>query len=199
MKIISPFKDFYDFIVAKYGIDSKAIYNRVHEVKKYNGEWVKEGMYVPDFVKNKTTIQSFKLYFCGIMYHGYVIGEKIFYDNEIMSIESITAKVSKPGENPNSILRSWKYRREKKVEFLYNKKEDLNEKYNCPVVFTQETIAVKNIRLSDIDFARILDPEKTFSSICNWLLRESPVENKQTDKEKVLSHGFDPITSFRKM
>ena len=36
MKIISKFKDFYDYKVAKYGVDEKLIYNRKTYCDYYN-------------------------------------------------------------------------------------------------------------------------------------------------------------------
>jgi hypothetical protein len=56
-----------------------------------------------------------------------------------------------------------------------------------------------NVKLSDWNFGAIVDPEKMFDIIYNWLLQrqDKTIVDNRTDKEKIVSHGFDLKSSFR--
>ena len=54
MKIISKFKDFYDYKVAKYGVDEKLVYNRKTYCEYFHNFTIKENSRISedDFNKN---------------------------------------------------------------------------------------------------------------------------------------------------
>lgn len=82
---------------------------------------------------------------------------------------------------------------------------DLNAKYRMPVVYqhyfwaTNKFLPIVPI-LREWGFPSILSPEKVYSEIYDYLgwLKDNPAPpDNQTDKEKIVSHGFDKKTSFR--
>ena len=52
MKIISNFKDYYDFLQGEFGVDLKAVYERICK----DGSGHKAGVYVPEFMKPRPSI-----------------------------------------------------------------------------------------------------------------------------------------------
>lgn len=82
---------------------------------------------------------------------------------------------------------------------------DPNDYFDAPVVFTESPRSNYNFKtdaqLKAWGFASIVPAEQMFDLIYNWLLqrKEKTIQkNNQTDKEKIVSHGFDLKTSFRK-
>jgi hypothetical protein len=53
--------------------------------------------------------------------------------------------------------------------------------------------------LSEIGIASILPAHDIYLMLSEWLAPKDIDVSKQTDKEKILSAGFDLKTSFRKM
>lgn len=58
---------------------------------------------------------------------------------------------------------------------------------------------IKEIRLSDFGIQKIITAEEMWLRINNFLLREKKLPDNQTNREKILSAGFDLKTSFRKL
>ena len=55
MKIISNFKDYYDFL-QKNGIDEKVVYDRRTEIQTWRGDFIKRGYNGPLYIKDKETV-----------------------------------------------------------------------------------------------------------------------------------------------
>lgn len=56
------------------------------------------------------------------------------------------------------------------------------------------------LKLSDFNFHRIKDAHTVYTEVGNflgWLKDNPPLPDKQTNVEKIVSHGFDKKTSFR--
>jgi len=55
--------------------------------------------------------------------------------------------------------------------------------------------------LKNFELSKVFPPEKIWIMLSEWLSkRKDPIIiDKRTDKEKILSNGFDLKTSFRKM
>lgn len=57
MRIVSKYKDYYDYLQGKYGIDPLRVYVRHSSIPKKddagNRIWEKAGMYVPPFLDDK--------------------------------------------------------------------------------------------------------------------------------------------------
>jgi len=83
---------------------------------------------------------------------------------------------------------------------------DINDKLNCPVCLIAkrgygrlDDVEYVNVRLSDFGIGQIVSPNDMYIMISNFLTREKKVVDKRTDIEKIVGHGFDKKTSFRKM
>ena len=77
-------------------------------------------------------------------------------------------------------------------------------KIDCPILFVRKNpyghdeYEIFPI-LKDYNVGKVISPERIWIMLSEWLAKEKPIENKQTDKEKIVSKGFDIKTSFRKM
>jgi len=184
MKLISNFKDYYDFIIAKYGIDEKCIYIRNN---KYN----------PHFELEPLEYKAFRIHFCNVTYFGHYYKGKFYYGKDaenyiprILGKNDAGMKVYR-GQTMDPLGRDTN-------DPLYKgtKYENLNEKLNCPVILNGEQGEL-NVRLADFGFSKVVNPENAFIKISNFLMREKEIINTQTNKEKIVSHGFDLKSSFR--
>jgi hypothetical protein len=193
MRIISNFKDYYDFMTGKYGIDPKVVYTRIPEGP----------LYVPHYKTiSPDRIESWVIHFCGKTYFIYYTFGDWFFGSDILKANPRKYPTSHfPIDNPGKTIREWKSLwDEKKNKWIardlrvQGAPTDVNEKMKCPVVVGD----IINPKLADFNFAKIFSPEDAFITISNWLSREKEIINLQTDKEKVVSHGFDLKKSFRK-
>jgi hypothetical protein len=215
MKLISNFKDYYDYLIgSKYGIDPKCVYERVMKpvwksgVKEFgyrfeqyrvavagdlydyfyfDGEYYKKGddlSHLPDSIEHKPYGPN-------------------HYMTDTVDLKQIKMQYSPPKRDYSHFSRQAIEMLKERDEEAKKKMKTINDKEECPVLLilprTYNDQGVKNPKLSDIGFGKILGPEEVFLKIYNWLMREPVIENKQTDKEKIQSHGFDLKTSFRKM
>ncbi len=208
MKIRSPFKDYYDFCVGKYGIDPKVIYVRVCAFLNVNNEWDSLGGYKQEFPDN---YQFYVFHICGVMYCVYRYMDKFYHGPECEAIPDTFNKMDgfhsfdiTDDKICSGIGDKKKYTRWlNRDPEIHLKPSKLNAKYTLPVLMHEDNeknpTVFKDVKLANFGFGRIIEPEKMWIDITNFLLREEPVVNKQTDKEKVVSHGFDLKTSFRKM
>lgn len=218
MKILSTFKDYYDFMVSKYGVDTKIIYNRVPEEKESVG-WRKTGMYKPPHMGYPESVEEYVIHFCGKMFFVYYVFGDWFFGDGILDAEPekypevipnfyapYEQKYSLNTRNTTAVIKHWQaqYKPKEKGRYwalpddtrvTHGSPSKRNDELKCPVVLGDH----KDVRLSDFNFGKIVSPNEAFITISNWLSREKEVIDKQSDKEKIVSHGFDVKTSFRKM
>jgi hypothetical protein len=82
-----------------------------------------------------------------------------------------------------------------------NKKSPLNEQYRQPVLICvgyPNKVAVPVLK--EFGFAARIDAHEMYQKVyafLSWLKDNPEIPNNQTDKEKIISHGHDPKTSFR--
>lgn len=192
MKIISNFKDYYDFLQGKYGIDTKVVYERVMETKNVNS-WVKTGIYRPSYL-DLDGYYFYKIAFCGTLYCIWCNNKKAYIGEEVKRLNSSSVSAEYRANFATD-----------KIELQKHGKEtNINAKLNCPVVLAStswydEENGTKNIKLADYQFGRIVPPEEAYLKIIDFLTKEPVIKDTRTDVEKVLSHGFDKKTSFRNM
>jgi hypothetical protein len=219
MKIISKYKDYYDYLTGIYGIDDKIILDRrVH--RKYEPRPVYTVS--AQSLSHMTLIQ---LHFCDVVYEG------VLYDGKIYWTENVLTLPHNP--NPFPYIGSRGYRPigldDKPVKFVYIEKapsgvsfrenvylypyktiDNLNRRANCPIIiyegrshfhndpFEYETLRLyKYPKLAGLDVKSIIPAEQAFIRLSEWLSPKEPESKPLTDKEKVISHGMDPKTSFR--
>jgi hypothetical protein len=197
MKLISNFKDYYDFLIgAKYGIDPLVVYERICSTEGKDSEWHKSGIYRPLFLDFPDKYDCWIIQFCGVTYYGHYYQKQFYYGesakDHIPYHVDDTRRGTCENEHPNS------QQKVNKWGFVYDRGIDYNEKENSPIVIMHASGRIKNVKLGDFGFGRIVPPEEAFLKITDFLSREKQIKNNQTDKEKIVSHGFDTKTSFRK-
>lgn len=201
MKIISKFKDYYDFLVSKYGIDGLIIYDRTSKIEtdtkiRYflEGEWKAPHIEFPE---------RSHLYFvaiCGMLFLVYYSDGEFYFGAEAkakMGIDLGTKGKSTPFHQNTyesiSFQKDFDYPEGITTEF---NPTDVNEKFGSPIIVSNsdrflEGYMWKNINLSTLKFGRVITPERLWMTIYNWLSREKEVVDKRTDSMKAQSKGFD--------
>lgn len=167
MKIISKHKDYYDYLVATFGFDDSRVYDR----------------------RNKELKPTLTYSCCD--------------GRHLIAIAGV--------KHPVVIKKGKCYHKESKELDMYDNEflkerghaTNLNEKYRTPVVIQAVGWRANYPHipvLADYGFASIIPPEKMYMTIYNYLgwLKDNPEPpNNQTDKQKVVAHGFDLKKSFR--
>lgn len=206
MKIISKFKDYYDYLQGIYGIDEKLILDRTKFVNR--------------FPYGENAVARF--FICGMVVEGLFRDGKFWYGEELELIGKIRPS-SKYWRNNDkyyfvdrdkSNIRGDKYVQILKVptpfktwiqtqksEFYQNKTEDIcpNDKYDCPIMVSSyfgDGYELNPV-LSEYQFHKVFSAQDIWFMLTEWLGREKQIKEMRSDKEKLLSNGFDLKTSFR--
>ena len=198
MKIISKFKDYYDYLKGIYGEDPKLVLDRT---KYYNEELnIYEGSFI-----NKT-VKKYVFHIGEYLVEGVVVNGKLLFGKEIEPFETEFPK--------------WRYRwlgRDKyhiqRGNFTYSilKEPKLlgddspTWKENCPILLEKGEGDSKDYIhhpiLKNYSFNRVFDAEKIWIILSEWLskniTRNEPQVPVGDDKVRIISAGFDLKTSFR--
>jgi len=228
MKLISNFKDYYDFLIGKYGIDDNIVFNRT--IFKGNVDFYVECDSLPNIVHvypndNKNyyskLIDFYCLVICGKMYL------LIQYPDESLKLIS-----EFDFENENiyhevaiDIIGYKNFRKKKKITEKDLQKEVIG-KYNKNLIGIHKeikspifiitravgrttspiTISERSPILRDIKGIPSLIPaEDLYKDIIYFIgnvINNNPDEgkiNNISNRDKIIKGGFDPITSFRNM
>lgn len=211
MKIISNFKDYYDYVGGN-DPDSKKVYVRKTVEWKNGGEFQRKDLpeemthdrriFVVPKSRRGTSVPS-DIYGMGYLY---------FCDRTIpVIVERVsgtdTYHYSLKGLPPDFVhtyeLRRfiWGRGRKGSWEDFFSKivEVKLNKLSGCPVIWYYQGI-VLNPRLSDISFNHYLSPTQCFTEIYNWLPYEGEVELPMGGPDDMIrweQKGFDKKTSFR--
>lgn len=190
MKIISKYKDYYDYLQGIYGVDEKLILDRTEftplkyipsftqVVTFYIGEWQIDGLW-----------KDGKIYFC----------------DEIEQFSN--QKQFNPFKQFN-IEEYWIIPRGKWCEQLYclKKPKYLGDKSitwaeNYPILYKTNTSLCKSPILNEFGFHKVFNPHEIWVILSEWLgkqiTKNEPVVPVGDDKVRILSAGFDLKTSFR--
>ena len=173
MKIIGGKKDFYDYLVSYYGYDDHIVYDRRNK----------------DHLSYKGS-QRFLFHFCGIKI------PVIKKDNQPAIFEP---------EDPRLFEEKERWRINYDQQWLIkhkNKQTSLNSEKRQPVLcdagLWKQQLFIPC--LQDFDFPSIMSANEAYERIyafLGWLKDNPEIPNDQTDKEKVVSHGFSLRESFR--
>lgn len=200
MLILSKYKDYYDFLTSKYGIDKHIVLDR----NSKHSPKVRQSIYSP-YSSNKNKLNTGKIYFCD-----YEI-DYVVFDNKQYYYEDEIEKLLTGGENSNSkfIKNKWGYRPRWYSNDFYNingeevlrkrkllsKLESPNRKLNCPILHTKNHY--KYPMLSQFQFHKIFTADEAYQTIYQWLVSQKEVDMIEIeDKYKIDQHGFDK-NSFR--
>lgn len=217
MKIISKYKDYYDFVGYHYGQDEKIVYNRkelgnlIGVTECSNSTYHK---YIPN-IRHDTNYYSWIL-ICGRSY--------LLYRQAPQSINQIGGMCEEwrivPPESPlmNMIIESKQWissigYTDKEYYFggLTEAGIDVCREYKQPVLHingrfkSNDILCVHNAipNLGKLGFASVLDPHWLYQEISYFMgniINESPdmqPRYQTSDKIKLESAGFDCVESFR--
>jgi hypothetical protein len=198
MKIISKYKDYYDYLVGIYGIDEKLVLDRT----KFD---------IPSY----SNVVTF--YICGKCIDGYYDAkdERFYFGDDILKkfpkkekryskwylrimgddtddaheVVHITVEGSRFGQYANlTILDDKRY---------------TNEKMGCPIMcsgkvnYNQNPTYYHFPKLDETGIAKMLPPHEIYMLLNKWLGKDKVFTDNRTNEEKILSAGFDKKISFR--
>lgn len=204
VKILSKYKDYYDYLSGIWGVDPKLVLDR-REFKH------------PEFFAHHPEV--IQLYVCGKLIEGFWDGENFYFGEALSKF----GEIKKP--------HSWFFSRAEHgkgryVEFYFQPNTNIplarNERYqilvesvddykkynlaqNCPILMNNRYSRDGFYRypiLSKMNVSSILKPEVIYQMLVDWFSeRNNELEKRpdnQTDVQKLVSKGFDKKHSFRK-
>jgi len=170
MRIISKFKDYYDFLVGKYGIDELKILDRT-------------------LTSAPVLFNEFEFIFCDTTYgvinkdswsYKHKIKNNNFYEILLEKNNSVWYKTKQKNNFKQPIV---------KINYLYSYNTKAYDKENH----------FYNFSLSKIGFNEVMSPEECYLKIESHLSKEDVLQTIPTDLNRFEAKGFDKKTSFRKM
>jgi len=205
MKIISKYKDYYDYLMGVYGEDPLIVLDR-------------RDFTMPTFDEDEDC--KIQLFIGGYLIEGLYRDGKIYYGNSLKQFED-TEK-----------YRGWYSWESKKkvVDYIYIDlksrfagsrdydtfkikpvldTEKMNEKHNCPILLRKvkrgyrsvQNDIYKNCFLRKLNLNSFISATKVYQIISAWIsMQRTKSENRpdnRTNVEKIKSKGFDDKTSFR--
>lgn len=206
MKIISKYKDYYDYLSGIWGEDPKLVLDR----REFD---------VIKSIFNGDKTEYFTLLICGYKIDGVYENRRFYYGEQLEEISY------KPGWYPSKqrhfyplkdldigLYFSFKNSSGNKWEDIHvlgeivKDKLNLNKKYNCPILITNSEGLNDTFHkfpiLQDLNLGSYIPPKTIYKWLSDWFAQ---IENEKeiqrggilTNKDKILSKGFDPKTSFR--
>ncbi len=199
MKIISKYKDYYDYLQGIYGIDKVLVYDRR----------------TTDLIRHEKSLQDyiepFEFHICNKKYTIYWYKNKFYHTpKELKILNKILFDDGK--ETLCYVSNYYDYKKEDLLKFWNKNNGDsmVNKKFRIPILIESscgEIFDEKDDKnrysiplLKSFQFHRWLSAEECFlniSAFLGWLKDNPEIPNKQTNKEKIVSHGFDFKKSFR--
>jgi hypothetical protein len=190
MKIISKYKDYYDYLMGIYGSDPKLILDR-RNFESYEF-----------FHPTKITI-----YLCGMVYEGFYNGEYFFYGDSLLqlgelartgwgriNIKQVRIKYEKYSDHSDTI----------DVALTpYRDVRELNKEFDCPILVNACGYGdpLKWFPLNKINFSSVMKPEEIFILLSSYLsekiTEKELIVDSRTNEEHIESRGFDKKRSFR--
>jgi hypothetical protein len=198
MKIISKYKDYYDYLMGIYGVDEKIVLDRTEF-----DTW--------SFSEGVTTF-----FIAGKRIDGYYreADARWFFGEELVKLEPQKKKYSRwyyryrskytGPKNDLRVVHIKTANSDRLVPTYPDLREDetkTNEKHNCAIMCTSGIANdyLKYPKLLLTGIVKILPPQDIYLMLCAWLAPKDVTADNRTDKEKIISAGFDTKTSFRKM
>ena len=196
MKIISKYKDYYDYLSGIYGIDEKIVLDRTNSKNSPNVEFCTRYS------------ERMDLYIAGYIIEGLYIDGKFYYGDDLKQFE-ITKN-----ERRNRWLSTHEKRDYKKSITIRCNGDDFwiytepvkdmnntNIKYKCPIIFGNSDY--KRIMfpiLENFGLSKFIKPEVIYGWLYEYLsnrISDTETSVELDNKNKILSKGFDLKTSFR--
>lgn len=201
MKIISKYKDYYDYLSGIWGEDPKLVLDR-REFKH------------PEFFPSHPEV--IQLYICGNLIEGFWDGETFYYGESLSKFGEIQKPHSwyfSRSEHEKGKYVSFDFQadyplaRKERFQVLVEpvidyRKRNIKEK--CPILMVNRYVREGYYNfpvLSKMNVGSILKPEVIYQMLVDWYSeRNNEAEKRpdnQTDLQKLVSKGFDKKESFR--
>lgn len=197
MKIISNYKDYYDYLKGIWGEDPKLILNR-------NTKYIHKERYFND-------MHILSLIIGGKLCQFYYDGKEYYFGKEIKQFDRIGDWSRKEGYYRVSIGSQTGRQRSAYISKDINDGyEYINQEYSCPIIYNYTSWCLDELHeqewkifplLKSTPITQYIDATDVYKWISEYLAKEvDKIENItiiSTDKEKLINKGFDPKTSFR--
>ena len=198
MRLISKWKDYFDYLVGIYGRDPTFVYDRrVLPMTKYNG-------YASDWVND------YRLHICGVMYTVFEYKGKLYHTGEeLLALNKLLEERGLHGDTLYYVSKWYTKKTDaKKLYAAYNNiLSDHNLEQRQPVLLAEVKLGTDPPEyrytiplLKSFNFHKAMSAEELYKKVIVFLgvLKDyPPITNNQTDLEKLQSHGFDKKISFR--
>jgi len=181
MKIISKFKDYYDFQQGTIGVDNKLVLDRTKFTTTPYGY---------NIVKDE--VEKITFFICDYKVEGAYYKGEFLYGEDLGKIEG-----SYSGKYGVTYTDKWGHSRTINKHSQYLGKESPNRKHDCPILIQDWAGYSLHPILKDYNIQKVFNPFQIWILLSEWLAKEPEIVNNQTNEEKILSHGFDKKTSFR--
>lgn len=206
MLIISKYKDYYDYLATEFGVDEKLVLDRRSE----------------NYSLTYSSPTKVHLFIADIHYQGLWLNDKFYWSNSLLQFGKFCKASSKRHSWESDevledrILLDSKYNsnlsRHKYIAI--NPRVDKlkrNSIQNKAILYTTKDLYYFNEKqqleldyidypkLSDLNIPNIISSKDMWITLSNWLSKQldKQITNNQTDKEKIITHGFDIKKSFR--
>lgn len=198
MRIISKYKDYYDYYQGIFGMDKSKVYDRRGITKM--------DLLPKQFEPNETEID---FYICGIKYRMLLYNGVLYHTPEEMKeLNNLLLEQTLPyRRHIDGINFSfWHPRDDTRYQLQYDIhngiKTNVNHKLRQPVLYTNNASKdnFKTPLLTDFNFHKIMDAKELYIEIetfLGWLVDNPPLPDEQTNVGKIEGHGFDKKSSFR--
>ena len=195
MKILSKYKDYYDYLSGIWGVDPKIVLDR-------------RNFGTPVFVSK----QVIRLYIAGQICDGWYEDGKFYWGEQLEEI------ANKKGPYAWYFGNNEKYKSDRYIyknmiprfdgnnnftsEYFckdpYPDKDNHNKNKDCAILIKSLGEFIRYPKLIDMGVNKGFPAEDIYLLLSTWLAPKDDIPNNQTNNEKILSNGFDLKTSFRK-
>lgn len=197
MKILSKYKDYYDYLVGTYGEDPRLILDRRD----------RESYLLPG-------IGKITLYIAGYIAEGLILANgNIIYGNSLKSFIVDKTKQRHWWIRCSWLSKSNKRNYEKSYHIKYENHEDwyylepikdlenTNTIHNCPILLKTPYGIYKYPKLATLKIPTLIKAETIYKWLTEWLSNQITEKEKQIkdipDSIKIINKGFDIKKSFR--
>ena len=192
MKIITKYKDYYDFLAGIYGVDPLLILDR-------------RDFSLPDYNENDEFGSVVNLFIAGKLIQGLFYRGKFYYGKDV---EPFTREHRNIWEyKKDSYIIDYKYCGNEKNYWknqLYVLREpkdcDINKKLECPILLKKYNYGEDYYKypiLKDLGLQSYISPKDMWLMLSDYLAKKEDLPDKRTNKEKITNAGFDLKISFR--
>jgi hypothetical protein len=217
MKIVSSFKDYYDF-AAGYDTDPRKVFVRQKQITNYNTfkEQSDEKGWVASIINQHTSLTQnyYKglVIFCNNFYDYFYDANTNIYYTQYQSIPAAVVEDFNSYKNSYSKLKVFFFN---SIDIEQHKRtawgdhrqvfENASKIIGAPILYTQinkdfTEEYIINGCLNDIKFGAIKLPHEAYQELYNWIeFKEPETDTSPENMSRFESKGFDKKTSFRKI